>query len=149
MKTFKNIVKLLSISMKQIVCTFFCFPGVYFLGELSFIWSLGLSKYCCLHQSEAELNIHYLFRLYHMLKTSKISWRNTQKQCFCYRVFLHIHYSINLFQPSFAFLMETSHLIWAANQMTGFHLKCNTGLKWAIFLATLSRSLPGRVLACS
>ena len=45
MKNFKNIVKLLSISMKQIVCTFFfCFPGVYFLGELSFIWSLGLSK---------------------------------------------------------------------------------------------------------
>ena len=37
--------------------------------------------------------------------------------------------SINPFQPSVAFHMETSYLICTANQMTGFHMKCNTGLK--------------------
>ena len=31
---------------------------------------------------------------------------------------------------SIAFHIETSHLICTANHMTGFYLKCNTGLKW-------------------
>ena len=35
------------------------------------------------------------------------------------------------FQPSFTFHIETSHLIYATNQMTGFYMKCNNGLKWA------------------
>ena len=35
------------------------------------------------------------------------------------------------FIPSVAFHIETSHLICRANQMTGFYIKCNTGLKWA------------------
>ena len=35
-----------------------------------------------------------------------------------------------LFQPSFAFHIETSRLICTANQVTGFYMKCNTGLKW-------------------
>ena len=42
-----------------------------------------------------------------------------------------------IFQPSAAFLIETSHLICSgklfscsANQMTGFFMKCNTWLKW-------------------
>ena len=26
--------------------------------------------------------------------------------------------------------METSHLICCVNQMTGFHMKCNNGMKW-------------------
>ena len=34
-------------------------------------------------------------------------------------------------QPSVAFHIETSHLISTASQMTGFHMKCNSGLKWA------------------
>ena len=33
---------------------------------------------------------------------------------------------ITLFQPSFAFHIETSHLICCANQMNGFYMKCNT-----------------------
>ena len=33
-------------------------------------------------------------------------------------------------QPNVVFNMKTSHLIWAANQMTGFHIKCNCGLRW-------------------
>ena len=33
-------------------------------------------------------------------------------------------------QPSVAFHSETSHLIYTANQMTGFFIKCNSGLKW-------------------
>ena len=34
------------------------------------------------------------------------------------------------FQPSVAFHIETRHLICTANQMTGFYMKCNTGLEW-------------------
>ena len=34
-----------------------------------------------------------------------------------------------LFQPSVAFHIETRHLICSANQITGFYMKCNTGLK--------------------
>ena len=37
---------------------------------------------------------------------------------------------VNPFQPSVAFHIETSHLICNANQMTGFYIECNTGLKW-------------------
>ena len=36
----------------------------------------------------------------------------------------------NSFQPSVAFHIENSHLIWTANQMTGFYMKRNIGLKW-------------------
>ena len=36
----------------------------------------------------------------------------------------------NPFQPSFAFNIETSYLIWNGNQMIGFCIKCSTGLKW-------------------
>ena len=37
---------------------------------------------------------------------------------------------INPFQPGVAFHIETSNLIYPANQMTSFYIKCNTGLKW-------------------
>ena len=33
------------------------------------------------------------------------------------------------FQPSVAFHIETSHLTCIANEMTGFYMKCKTGLK--------------------
>ena len=33
------------------------------------------------------------------------------------------------FQLSVAFYIETSHWICSVNQMTGFYMKCNTGLK--------------------
>ena len=36
---------------------------------------------------------------------------------------------IKLFQPSAAFHIETTHLFCCAKQMTGFYMKCNTGLK--------------------
>ena len=39
------------------------------------------------------------------------------------------------FQSSFAFHIEISHLICNANQMTGFCVKCNTGLQWVMTLA--------------
>ena len=38
--------------------------------------------------------------------------------------------NVNSFQSSAAFLIETSHLICSANQMTGFYVNCNTELKW-------------------
>ena len=37
--------------------------------------------------------------------------------------------SVNLFQSSVVFYIETSHLIYTTNQMTGFYLKSNTILK--------------------
>ena len=37
---------------------------------------------------------------------------------------------VNPSQPSVAFYTKTSHLICAVNRMTGFCIKCNTGLKW-------------------
>ena len=36
----------------------------------------------------------------------------------------------NYFQLNVAFYVQTSHLICTANQMTGFYMECNTGLKW-------------------
>ena len=36
----------------------------------------------------------------------------------------------NLFQPSVAFHIETSHLIFTAKQMSDFYMKCNTELVW-------------------
>ena len=42
----------------------------------------------------------------------------------------HILYClINPFEPSVAFHIE-SHLICTENQINGFYMKCNTGLKW-------------------
>ena len=37
---------------------------------------------------------------------------------------------LKLFKAIVAFYTETSHLIQRANQMTGFYIKYNTGLKW-------------------
>ena len=37
---------------------------------------------------------------------------------------------VNAFQPSVMFHTETSHLFCSLKQMTGFYMKCNTGLKW-------------------
>ena len=36
-------------------------------------------------------------------------------------------YTVNSFQPSAAFHIDTSDLIYTANQMIGFYIKCNTG----------------------
>ena len=33
-------------------------------------------------------------------------------------------------QPSAACHIEASNLIYTAHQMTGFYMKCNSGLKW-------------------
>ena len=34
------------------------------------------------------------------------------------------------FKPNVAFHIEISHLIFRANQMTGFYMKCNSKIKW-------------------
>ena len=36
---------------------------------------------------------------------------------------------LNPFQPSVAVHIKTSHLFCRSKQMTGFYMKCNTGLK--------------------
>ena len=38
--------------------------------------------------------------------------------------------TVNPFQPSVVFDIETRHLICTANQMTGFYMKCGSGLNW-------------------
>ena len=43
---------------------------------------------------------------------------------------MNISAHFNPFQPSVAFHIKTNHLIFNANQMTGFFMKWNTGLKW-------------------
>ena len=43
----------------------------------------------------------------------------------------------NLFQPSVAFYIETSHLFCKAKQMTGFYMKRNTGMKWVKIMSHL------------
>ena len=54
-----------------------------------------------------------VMKLYDWVNICKLSWR-----------------FINPFQPSVACHIETCHLVFAANEMTGFCMKCNTGLKW-------------------
>ena len=39
-------------------------------------------------------------------------------------------HEVHSFQPNVALHKETSHLIYSANQMTGFYMKHNPGLKW-------------------
>ena len=47
-------------------------------------------------------------------------------------VFAMKYSSLSYFKnhPSAATHIETSHLIWSANKMTGFYMECNTGLTW-------------------
>ena len=40
---------------------------------------------------------------------------------------------LNPFQPFAAFQIETRHLIFKANQMTGIYVKYRTGLEWVNF----------------
>ena len=49
--------------------------------------------------------------------------------------------ALNPFQPNTAFHIKTSHLICTANQMTGFYMKCNTGLKWLNVTKLQAKSL--------
>ena len=44
---------------------------------------------------------------------------------------IYHHSTINQFHPSIAFHIKTSQLFCFPKQMTGFYMKCNTGLKWA------------------
>ena len=48
----------------------------------------------------------------------------------------------NLFEPSVPFHVETSHLICNANWITGFYMKCNTGLKWVAYSTLLVIQTP-------
>ena len=45
---------------------------------------------------------------------------------------IYILNTLNPFQPSVAFHIETRHLICSVNQITGFCMQQNTGLKWVI-----------------
>ena len=38
--------------------------------------------------------------------------------------------TFNLFEPTVAIHIVTSHLICSASQLTGFYVKCKIGLKW-------------------
>ena len=55
------------------------------------------------------------------------------KVCF-YGVFL-----VNLpISTSVAFYVETRYFICSANQVTGFYMKCNTGLKWVMHVLNVN-----------
>ena len=50
-------------------------------------------------------------------------------------------YELKPFHLSVASHIETRRLICTTNQMTGFHMKNNNGLKWVNFLVTLEQNL--------
>ena len=52
-----------------------------------------------------------------------------------------VAFHIETIQPSVAFHIEISHLICIANQITGFYMKCSTGLKWVEKYHTVTRFL--------
>ena len=65
-----------------------------------------------------------------MLKLANFFRKHTKLPFFLVtsiRVLNNIPSKLNQFQPSY---IETSHLIYNANYMTGFYMKYNTGLKW-------------------
>ena len=37
---------------------------------------------------------------------------------------------VNPYQPKVSFYIENIHLIFSPNQIAGFYMKCNIGLKW-------------------
>ena len=54
---------------------------------------------------------------------------------------MHVNGKFRSCLPSVAFHIETSHLIFLPNQMTGFYMKCNTGLKWVnLFISGVNRN---------
>ena len=44
---------------------------------------------------------------------------------------------VDIFQPSVAFQIKSSHLICKANNMTGFYMKCETGMNWVLKNVTI------------
>ena len=48
----------------------------------------------------------------------------------------HTIVAFNPCHPSVAFQIETSHLVCNVNQMPGFYMKCNAGLKWVTINVT-------------
>ena len=55
-------------------------------------------------------------------------------------------YKINPLQPSVAFHIETNQLICKTNQLTGFYMKYNTGLRWSNQFRSLMISSCCRVI---
>ena len=43
--------------------------------------------------------------------------------------FIGLIVNLNIFHTSVVFHIETNHLIWGANQTTGFYMKYSAGLK--------------------
>ena len=67
-----------------------------------------------------QLSSFSLFKMFYDIPTTfliKCS-KHDPRKCF------------NPSQPSVAFHIETSHLIYTTDQMTGFFMKSNSGLKW-------------------
>ena len=46
---------------------------------------------------------------------------------------------MNILKASFAFHIETSHLICSENQMTVFYMKCNAVLKWLMLAVNVMK----------
>ena len=73
-----------------------------------------------------------LFPFYNPWKQKTLGFQNRgqKRRALARNRLIKIDAIMDPFQPSVVFHIETSHLICNANQMTGFHMKCNTGLRW-------------------
>ena len=81
-----------------------------------------------------EYSLFYVIYI-NPLSVNPIKWSNTIAEnslsVFDHFVGLLLKWlRFHLFQPSVAFHIETIHLICSGNQISGFYMKCNTGLKW-------------------
>ena len=74
-------------------------------------------------QCEFFIGFFYLYPIWGKI----LIWKKKQKLHFQQ---YYYGYSFNSFQPSVAFHIKNSHLIWTANQKTSFYMKWSTGLKW-------------------
>ena len=72
-------------------------------------------------------NMSVLLKVIIFEQVNKLSIKTMVLTFLKYDMYINAH---NPFQLSITFHIENSHLIYSANQMAGFYIKCNTKLKW-------------------
>ena len=84
------------------------------------LWEKGNILLWCLQQfNKFKINVPFAWKRH--------EFHSTANQLASYNM---SGMSVLTLQPSVAFHIEISHLICQANQMTGFYMKCSTGLIW-------------------
>ena len=138
----------LSTIFTRIVIIFFVFRLFVFavlLYEIYAQWNL-IAFLKTVNQSnfkKQELHAQYLAKTF---KETKSDFETCSVFLFIIILFycwkLKSNTAIKPFQTSVAFHIKTRHLICCTNQMAGFYLKCNTGLKWLMPTESKSAKLP-------